>query len=372
MHHPVVLFVDDEDLFRSTAVETLQRAMPNYRFLQAANGVEALEQARDVQIDVLVTDIRMPEIGGTELLVELRKRGFRGRTLVISAFGDSRLERQVFDLGALIYLEKPLELTNLADSIRSAAEGAFSLVEGVTLAGFAQLLAMERKTGRLRITCAGRRGDLYFRQGHLEDAQVGKLRGDDAALMIFNWPEEAKLELLTDLTPPQQSVQLPLNHLLLEAMRLRDESAESSEEPSESSSAASAPVITRQSDTIVSASTEAAMKLAMKITGALGIALVDSEKGENLVQAGGGKGLNLALVAACHTEVVRAKLKTMAKLKLEDNIEDILITLGKQYHLIRPLQLVANHFLFLALDREVGNLALARLQLAAIEKSLQN
>ncbi|MCH9651201.1 MAG: response regulator [Deltaproteobacteria bacterium] len=368
--HPVVLFVDDEDLFRSTAVEALQRILPNYRFLQAANGVEALEQARDLQIDVVVTDVRMPKMGGTELLVELRKRGFRGRTLVISAFGDSRLERQVFDLGALIYLEKPLELTDLADSIRSAAEGDFSQVEGVTLAGFAQLLALERKTGRLRIACAGRRGDLYFQQGHLEDAQVGELRGDDAALEIFNWPEEAKLELLTDLSPRQQTVRLSLNHLLLEAMRLRDESAEYSEEASQAA-AVGAPPQACLKEVAINSSTKTAMQIAMKISGALGIALVDSDKGENLAQAGGGEGLNLDLVGNCHTPMVRAKLDTMAKLKLDDNIEDILITLGRQYHIIRPLHRVANHFLFLAMDRDVANLALARLQLATIERGLQ-
>ena len=90
---------------------------------------------------------------------------------------------------------------------------------------------------------------------------------------------------------------------------------------------------------------------------------------------GGGKYLDLDLAAAGNTEVVRAKMRTMHSLNLNDTIEDILITLGKQYHLIR---LLANAdgtqslFLYFALDRSKANLALARHHLKRIENQLQN
>jgi hypothetical protein len=118
---------------------------------------------------------------------------------------------------------------------------------------------------------------------------------------------------------------------------------------------------------------ETALKEAMNIEGALGAALVDWESGMPLGTLGGGKYLDLDLAAAGNTEVVRAKMRTMQSLQLNDVIEDILITLGKQYHLIRLMTKAngaQNMFLYLALDRGKANLALARHQLKRIENDL--
>jgi hypothetical protein len=118
---------------------------------------------------------------------------------------------------------------------------------------------------------------------------------------------------------------------------------------------------------------ETALKEAMNIEGALGAALVDWESGMPLGTLGGGKYLDLDLAGAGNTEVVRAKMRTMQSLQLNDTIEDILITLGKQYHLMRLMTNTnggQNMFLYLALDRGKANLALARHQLKRIEQDL--
>ena len=111
------------------------------------------------------------------------------------------------------------------------------------------------------------------------------------------------------------------------------------------------------------------MDAAMTIDGATAVALVDYRSGMCLAQAGGG--INLDLAAAGNTEVVRAKLKTMETLGLRRGIEDILITLGDQYHLIRLVPHNAGLFLYLVLDKAKGNLALARYKLTDIERSLK-
>ena len=118
---------------------------------------------------------------------------------------------------------------------------------------------------------------------------------------------------------------------------------------------------------------EAALKEAMNIEGAVGACLVDWESGMSLGAAGGGKFLDLDVAAAGNTEVIRAKMRTMESLRLDDSIEDILITLSKQYHLIRLLRNNRNEqglFLYLVLDRGRANLALARHSLKRIESDI--
>jgi hypothetical protein len=100
------------------------------------------------------------------------------------------------------------------------------------------------------------------------------------------------------------------------------------------------------------------LKDLLKADGAMCAALVDSNSG--MMLGGAGSGVDLELASAGNTEVVRAKLKTMKSLGLTDNIEDILITLGKQYHIIRPVVAKAGIFIYLVLDRSKANLAMAR------------
>ena len=118
------------------------------------------------------------------------------------------------------------------------------------------------------------------------------------------------------------------------------------------------------------ATVEESLKEAMTIGGAVGVALVDFGSGMTLGTAGGATGLDLEVAAAGNTEVIRAKMKTMQSLGLDDAIEDILITLGGQYHLIRLLAKHQGLFMYLALTRDGSNLAMARRQLQSVEESL--
>jgi CheY-like chemotaxis protein len=107
-----VLLVDDEGSFRYAAGVALRRA--GYRAEDAADGKEALAQilsARDAgdPFDLVVTDIRMPEMSGIEMIDALRERGDRTPVCAITCFGDQALVAELAGKGCTEYLEKPFD-----------------------------------------------------------------------------------------------------------------------------------------------------------------------------------------------------------------------------------------------------------------------
>ncbi len=107
----------------------------------------------------------------------------------------------------------------------------------------------------------------------------------------------------------------------------------------------------------------------LNVDGALAAAVVDFDSGM-LLAGGGSAAIDLEIAAAGNTEVMRAKMKTMEMLGLKDEIEDILISLGRQYQLIRPLQRHNGLFLYSVLDKSKSNLALARRSLVDVEREM--
>jgi predicted regulator of Ras-like GTPase activity (Roadblock/LC7/MglB family) len=106
----------------------------------------------------------------------------------------------------------------------------------------------------------------------------------------------------------------------------------------------------------------------MACDGALCSAIVDSDSGMMLGSAG--SGIDLEIAAAGNTEVMRSKYKTMRSLGLDDSIDDILITLSKQYHLLRPSSRKEGAFIYFVLDKSKSNLALARRKMQDVDKNL--
>ena len=115
--------------------------------------------------------------------------------------------------------------------------------------------------------------------------------------------------------------------------------------------------------------TKESMNRLMEVDGAIGCCLVDSTSGMVLAEAGGA-GFNLEVAAAGNTEVVRAKRRTIKTLDLNDAVEDILITLGRQYHLIRLLPNNDSLFIYFVLDKSRANLAMSRHVVGDVAKNV--
>ena len=107
----------------------------------------------------------------------------------------------------------------------------------------------------------------------------------------------------------------------------------------------------------------------MNIDGAIGAAIVDYESGMTL-GTDGGQDLDMELAGAGNTEVVRSKKNIIHDLGIDEEIQDILISLEGQYHLLRMCERHEDIFMYVVIDRNQGNLGLARRKIDKIDKKL--
>ncbi len=182
----------------------------------------------------------------------------------------------------------------------------------------------------------------------------------------------AQLETLFGLTEAQALfVPQPRSYssqLTFELAELATETMPAQQAAATQSQSPSGPPVLLEGE--VMANVKQALEEAMKIEGAFAVCLADANSGMTLGSIGSA-GFNIDAAAAGNTEVMRAKLKTMKALGIKDRIEDMLITLGEQYHIIRPLASREGLFLYIALHRANANLAMARFRMADVEKNIQ-
>jgi len=112
-----VLIVDDETTFQLTLCDGLKVYDKDFRVLTAENGKKAKEALDTLPVDLVVTDLKMAEMDGLELLAYMRKNNPYIPVIVMTAFGNPEMERWLRSLGIFAYLEKPFEFLDLKNMI---------------------------------------------------------------------------------------------------------------------------------------------------------------------------------------------------------------------------------------------------------------
>lgn len=121
MNKKTILLVDDEVNTRIGIQKTLdQWAAGEHRILSASSGEEALHHARQQPVDVVVTDISMPEMNGLSLLAELKNLHPHLVSIVLSAYSEFSYAQEALRLGVVNYLVKPISKTKLIDAVEEA------------------------------------------------------------------------------------------------------------------------------------------------------------------------------------------------------------------------------------------------------------
>jgi DNA-binding NtrC family response regulator len=115
-----VLIVEDEKTFQLTLMDGLRSYEKDFRVLNAENGRIAKDILETLPVDLVVTDLKMAEMDGLELLSYIRKTHPYTPVIVMTAFGNPELENWLKSMGVFAYLEKPIDFTELKNKICAA------------------------------------------------------------------------------------------------------------------------------------------------------------------------------------------------------------------------------------------------------------
>jgi DNA-binding response OmpR family regulator len=115
-----ILIVDDEQKVAFFLSQALERSNRNYDVTIAHSGEEAMEYLRETEVDLLVTDLRMPGISGLELVRWARTNSPTTRTILITAYGSTEVEAEASRLQTDHYIAKPFAIDVFTQAVQEA------------------------------------------------------------------------------------------------------------------------------------------------------------------------------------------------------------------------------------------------------------
>ena len=221
-----VLIVDDEETLTWGMSKSLSRDRDKYSVFIANTGKEALEVLRSHLIDLVITDIRMPDINGLDLLTTIKRDYPNTRVIIMTAYGSPDIQKEANKRGSLYYIEKPFEIADIRKLIldilwkRRGFEGK---VFDLQLTDVIQLNCLCKVTAALRVDKGDQKGVIYFSDGEIVHAECDGQIGKEALFTILRW-REGRFDHERGMTPPQHTIAQNWEHLLVEGMRQSDES----------------------------------------------------------------------------------------------------------------------------------------------------
>jgi two-component system cell cycle sensor histidine kinase/response regulator CckA len=116
--HGTILLVEDEEAVRAFGARAL--ASRGYTVLQAASGLEALQIAEQNggKIDLIVSDVVMPEMDGPTMFGELRKRGVKAKVIFVSGYAEDAFAKNLPEGEDFGFLPKPFSLKQLIEAVK--------------------------------------------------------------------------------------------------------------------------------------------------------------------------------------------------------------------------------------------------------------
>jgi len=221
-----VLVVDDEDDLTWSISKHLAKDREKYELICVNSVKKALEVLSQLPVKLVISDIRMPEISGLELLSKVRNSYPTTKVIIMTAYGSSEVHDEANALGCFKYIEKPFEIADLRQLILEAIEekkGFMGTISDFQLSDLIQMNCLGRMTTALHITGDEYEGSIYIDEGNIVHALCGEKEGQDAMFEMLAW-EGGNFSAERGKRSPKETIIKGWQSLLLEGMRRVDES----------------------------------------------------------------------------------------------------------------------------------------------------
>jgi CheY-like chemotaxis protein/predicted regulator of Ras-like GTPase activity (Roadblock/LC7/MglB family) len=223
-----VLIVDDEESLLLTIQAGFDGYKDAFEVMTARNGKEAVKVLETMPISLVVTDLKMPEMDGFELLGYLKNEYPQIPAIVMTAFGTPEIETRLSQTGMIRMLEKPVDFEELTQLIISLLDQDYTggTLTGISLPSFLQLIEMEQNTCLMEIMTPNGQGLLYFNKGALCDAVFGEAKAEEAAIAMLAL-DDVKISFRNMPSKKlKKRIKKNLMSLIMEGARLKDEQEE--------------------------------------------------------------------------------------------------------------------------------------------------
>ena len=222
-----VFVVEDDPHFRSA----LRRELEDHGFeVRVAAGVEeALASLSESPTDIVLTDLRLGDLDGIDLLKRLPAVARGARTILMSAYATARDHQVATDLGAVMVLVKPFTASELLRTIQKAVDcetGFQGSIHGLSLIDMAQMFHLAQRSVTIRVHQPGTsRSKIHFLKGQIVHAEHRSLRGAQALRALLGTPSGTlSTTALPDDVP--RTIDSPFEQLLLQSLSQIDEEAQ--------------------------------------------------------------------------------------------------------------------------------------------------
>lgn len=220
-----VLVVDDEDDLTWSISKHLAKDKNKYDLICVNSGIKALEVLSQLPVRLVISDIRMPEISGLELLSRIRELYPATKVIIMTAYGSSEVHDEANARGCFKYIEKPFEISDLRQLILEAIEekrGFMGTISDFQLSDLIQMNCLGRMTTALNIKGDEYEGSIFIEEGNIVHAICGNKEGEDALFEMLAW-EGGNFATERGKRAPKETIIKGWQSLLLEGMRQVDE-----------------------------------------------------------------------------------------------------------------------------------------------------